>query len=229
MALPIFKFYEKGETMPRKADTTIIDKVYNNLKADKLTDQYNSYHRRLYECTCLLCGKKRLATKQNLQRNEVKDCGNHRDYKDIKNKRFGKLVAVYVTNQKSHTKSRCKIWHCKCDCGNECDVHYDDLKNGKVKSCGCLKNENIQKLYAYGTAPCKLNGNKIRKTNTSGTTGVWFDKSRNRWCAEIMFKKTKYFLGRYKSKEEAINIRKIAEDKIFCEFLEWYEKTKKSD
>lgn len=213
--------------MPRKADTTIIDKVYNNLKADKLTDQYNSYHRRLYECTCLLCGKKRLATKQNLQRNEVKDCGNHRDYKDIKNKRFGKLVAVYVTDQKSHTKSRCKIWHCKCDCGNECDVHYDDLKNGKVKSCGCLKNENIQKLYAYGTAPCKLNGNKIRKTNTSGTTGVWFDKSRNRWCAEIMFKKTKYFLGRYKSKEEAINIRKIAEDKIFCEFLEWYEKTKK--
>lgn len=79
-ALPIFKFYEKGETMPRKADTTIIDKVYNNLKVDKLTDQYNSYHRRLYECTCLLCGKKRLATKQNLQRNEVKDCGNHRDY-----------------------------------------------------------------------------------------------------------------------------------------------------
>lgn len=44
-----------------------------------------------------------------------------------------------------------------------------------------------------------------------------------------MFKKTKYFLGHYKSKEEAINIRKIAEDKIFCEFLEWYEKTKKSD
>jgi hypothetical protein len=94
--------------MPRKADTTIIDKVYNNLKVDKLTDQYNSYHRRLYECTCLLCGKKRLATKQNLQRNEVKDCGNHRDYKNIEKKRFGKLVAVYVTDQKAIQKADVK-------------------------------------------------------------------------------------------------------------------------
>ena len=132
--------------MPRKADTTIIDKVYNNLKVDKLTDQYNSYHRRLYECTCLLCGKKRLATKQNLQRNEVKDCGNHRDYKDIKNKRFGKLVAVYVTDQKSHTKSRCKIWHCKCDCGNECDVHYDDFKKRKSKKLWLFKKRKHSKI-----------------------------------------------------------------------------------
>lgn len=56
----------------------------------------------------MLCGKKRLATKQNLQRNEVKDCGNHRDYKDIKNKRFGKLVAVYVTDQKAIQKADVK-------------------------------------------------------------------------------------------------------------------------
>ena len=74
--------------MPRKPDLSLIGQVYNNLKVDKLTDKYNSYNRRLYECTCLLCGKKRLATKQNLQRNEIKDCGSHWSYNDITNKRL---------------------------------------------------------------------------------------------------------------------------------------------
>lgn len=209
--------------MPRKPDLSLIGQSYNNLKVDKLTDEYNSYNRRLYECTCLLCGKKRLATKQNLQRNEIKDCGNHRSYNDITNKRFGKLVALYVTDKKSNTKSRCKIWHCRCDCKNECDVLYDDLVSGNVQSCGCLKVEKIKKLYIDGTAPCKLNGDKIRSTNTSGVTGVWFDKTRGKWCAEIMFKKKKYYLGRFEKKEDAIAIRKNAEEKIFGNFLEWYD------
>ena len=175
--------------MPRKLDLSIIGKSYNNLRVDKLTDEYNSYGRRLYECTCLLCGKKRLATKQNLQRDEIKDCGNHRAYNNIKDKQFGKLKVKYVTDKKSETKSRCKIWHCKCECGNECDVLYDDLVSGKVQSCGCFRKEKIEELFVDGTAPCKLDGDRIRTTNTSGTTGVWFDKSRGKWCAEIMFKK----------------------------------------
>lgn len=212
--------------MSRKPDLSLIGQTYNNLKVDKLTDEYNSYNRRLYECTCLLCGAKRLATKQNLQRNEIKDCGNHLVYNDITNQQFGKLKALYVTDKKSETKSRCRIWHCKCDCGNECDVLYDDLVSGNVKSCGCLKTEKIKQLYVAGTAPCKLDGNKIRKTNTSGTTGVWFDSTRQMWTAEIMFKKKKYRLGRYKDKQDAIKARKLAEEKIFGEFLEWYEKNK---
>lgn len=107
-------------------------------------------------------------------------------------------------------------------------VLYDDLVSGKVQSCGCLKLEHIKKLYVDGTAPCKLNGENIRSTNTSGVTGVWFDKTREKWCAEIMFKKKKYYLGRYEKKEDAIAIRKIAEEEIFGSFLEWYEKNKDS-
>ena len=72
-------------------------------------------------------------------------------------------------------------------------------------------------------------GNKIRKTNTSGTTGVWFDSTRQMWTAEIMFKKKKYMLGRYKDKQEAIKARKIAEEKIFGEFLEWYKQNKQNE
>lgn len=214
--------------VPRKPDLSIIGKVYNNLKVDKLTGKYNSYNRRLYECTCLLCGKKRLATKQNLQKNEIKDCGNHWAYNDIRDRQFEKLKVKYVTDKKSNTKSRCKIWHCKCECGKECDVRYDDLVSGNVQSCGCLHSEKIKGLYVDGTAPCKLDGNKIRSTNTSGTTGVWFDKSRGKWSAEIMFKKKKYFLGRYDKKEDAIAIRKAAEKEIFGGFLEWYKNNKET-
>lgn len=214
--------------MPRKPDLSLIGQTYNNLIVDKLTDEYNSYNGRLYECTCLLCGKKRLATKQNLQKNEIKDCGNHRLYNNISNKHFGKLTALYVTDKQSSTKSRCKIWHCKCECGKECDVNYNDLVSGKTQSCGCLKVENIKKLYIDGTVPCKLDGSKIRCTNTSGVTGVWFDKVRGKWCAEIMFKRKKYYLGRYEKKEDAISIRKEAEKEIFGNFLEWYKQNKES-
>lgn len=212
--------------MPRKPDLSLIGKIYNNLKVDKLTGKYNSYNRRLYECTCLLCGKKRLATKQNLQKNEIKDCGNHWSYNDIKDIQFGRLKAKYVTDKKSNTKSRCKIWHCECKCGNECDVLYSDLVSGNVQSCGCLRSDNMKKLYVDGTAPCKLDTDKIRSTNTSGTTGVWYDKSRQKWCAEIIFKKKKHFLGRYNKKEDAIAIRKTAEEEIFGDFLKWYKSNK---
>lgn len=208
--------------MPRKPDLSLIGETYNNLKVDALTDDRNSYGRRLYSCTCLLCGKKRLATKQNLQKGEIKDCGNHHEYKDIAGQRFGKLVAIHITDLKSTTKNRCRIWHCACDCGRECDVLSSDLISGNVQSCGCLQPERVRELYIDGTAPCKLDGSKIRTTNTSGVTGVYYDKSRGKWSAEIMFKGKKYYLGRYEDKADAIKARKTAEREIFGVFLEWY-------
>ena len=211
--------------MPQKPDLSIVGKTFNNLKVERLTDEYNSYHRRLYECTCLLCGKERLATKQNLMRNEMKDCGNHWAYNDISNQEFGRLKALYVADGKG--AARHTGWHCRCRCGRECDVAYGDLVGGNTQSCGCLRAENMESLFVDGTAPCKLDGNRIRSTNTSGTTGVWFDKNRGKWCAEIMFKRKKYSLGRYTDKEDAIAARKAAEKEIFGSFLEWYEQNKK--
>ena len=207
--------------MPRKPDLSLIGQTYNNLKVCRLTDEYNSYSDRLYECICLLCGRKRLATKFNLLRGEIKDCGNHKPYKDITGRQFDRLTALYVTDIK--TASTCRIWHCKCECGNECDVAYNDLIRGSTKSCGCLHKDKIKDLYIDGTAPCKLDGSKIRSTNISGVTGVWFDQSRGKWCAEIMFKRKKYYLGRYEKKADAIAARKEAEKIVFGEFLEWYE------
>lgn len=214
--------------MPRKPDLSLIGKVYNNLRVDKLTDRRNTYNRLLYECTCLLCGRKRDATKQNLQKGEIKDCGHHREYNDITGQRFGKLTALYPVEKTKLSKATSKLWHCKCDCGKECNVHYPDLKSGKTQSCGCLQISKVKSLYVAGTAPCKLDGSRIRSTNTSGVTGVYYDKSRNLWAAEIMFKHKKYHLGRYAKKEDAIVARKTAEEKIFGDFLKWYDENKQA-
>lgn len=97
-----------ANNMPHKPDLSLIGQTYNDLKVDMLTDKYNSYNRRLYECTCLLCGKKRLATKQNLQRGEIKNCGNHWSYNDIKDMQFGRLKAKYVTDKKVIQKADAK-------------------------------------------------------------------------------------------------------------------------
>lgn len=40
-------------------------------------------------------------------------------------------------------------WHCKCECGNECDVEAYALSAGKTVSCGCYKREvtSCRKLH----------------------------------------------------------------------------------
>ena len=56
---------------------------------------------------------------------------------DLTNQKFTRLTALYIKER----KNKQIIWHCKCDCGNECDVVSTALLSGNTKSCGCLKKE----------------------------------------------------------------------------------------
>lgn len=56
---------------------------------------------------------------------------------DLTGQRFGKLTALYPCNYKKNSSI---LWHCKCDCGHECDVDSYNLKSGLTKSCGCITN-----------------------------------------------------------------------------------------
>ena len=58
------------------------------------------------------------------------------------------------------------------------------------------------------------NGN-IRKNNKSGINGVYYDKKRNKYSASIKVNYKNIFLGRFKTLEEAIKIRKQAELKYW--------------
>lgn len=60
---------------------------------------------------------------------------------DLTNKRFNKLLVIEkVDNQNYKT-----MWKCICDCGNETFVTTSNLTCNRVKSCGCLKNEQLIK------------------------------------------------------------------------------------
>lgn len=60
--------------------------------------------------------------------------------KDLTGMRFGKLVVLYVDEERSGNGK--VYWWCRCDCGNLKSIQSTSLtrkKNG-VKSCGCARN-----------------------------------------------------------------------------------------
>lgn len=59
---------------------------------------------------------------------------------------------------------------------------------------------------------------ELLSNNSTGIAGVWFDKERNKWSAEIRMDGIKCYLGRYSDKCDAAFVRFIAEKKLFKEF-----------
>lgn len=53
--------------------------------------------------------------------------------------RFGRLVIVSeATPFEQPSGQRARAFTCKCDCGTEKTIRLSHLKNGRVKSCGCI-------------------------------------------------------------------------------------------
>lgn len=79
---------------------------------------------------------------------------------DLTGRRFGKLTAISPTGEQD--KRGYKIWHCKCDCGNERDVSRLSLINGHVTTCRECAKQNIAEANANrkkrGKARCRLYG-----------------------------------------------------------------------
>lgn len=166
--------------------------------------------------TLLYCGRKT-------------SCGckaeHHYASTDITGQRFSRLTALYPTEKRAARGS--VVWHCRCDCGNEVDVSYNNLLYGNLKSCGCRKKEHDQALgdlltRVDGTSMDILKSKKISKNNTTGVKGVYF--IRNKYVAKIVFQKKAYYLGNYDNIEEAAAARKCAEEAICDTAVEFYEK-----
>ena len=58
------------------------------------------------------------------------------------------------------------------------------------------------------------------RTNKSGVTGVCWDKSHNRWKAQITLRKQTINLGRFDKFDDAVKARKEAEEKYFRPIIE---------
>lgn len=58
--------------------------------------------------------------------------------KNIKNHRFGRLVALSPTDIR---QNELVVWKCQCDCGEIVFIRGDSLRNGNTRSCGCLNRD----------------------------------------------------------------------------------------
>lgn len=80
----------------------------------------------------------------------------------------------------------------------EDDDEVDSRKTG-VK----YRSDNRRKNLRLATRSQNTSNSRTMKINTSGYRGVQFDKRRNHWIAELKFEGVRYYLGSFKTKEEA--------------------------
>lgn len=178
----------------------------------------------IWRCLCD-CGEEVCADLNQLVTGNRKSCGclSHPPLKDLVGRRFGRLSVIEYAGKRDGMHR----WKCICDCGRETVVGQSLLQNGRTKSCGCIRaavyRENLGLRDGTSIAMLKAAKNgRLIKTNTSGYNGVYLDKRRGLWVAQITFKgKTKY-LGAYEKPEEALKARLRGEE-IYDEFLEQVE------
>lgn len=61
--------------------------------------------------------------------------------KNYNNEKFGKLIVLRDADDILQSKQRIRSVECLCDCGKTSVVRLEKLKQGHVKSCGCLQKE----------------------------------------------------------------------------------------
>lgn len=145
---------------------------------------------------------------------------------DISGQKFGRLTALEATPQRD--AKGYVIWRCRCDCGEEAMISYNELRYTNVQSCGCSKKEHDRKLRSFlthvdGTSIDMLKSKKIPTDNTTGYKGVYL--IRGKYVAKIVFRKKQYLLGTYDRIEEAAEARRKAEETLFdgvtCHYQRW--------
>lgn len=209
-------------------------KNLQNIRFGKLVVMRATEERRngkvVWECRCD-CGNKTLVASDKLKSKRKQSCGclkNQDKLKDITGRRFGNLIAVKLSGEKSGSA---RLWLCKCDCGEEAKVSTSKLISGNTKSCGCLnrkydkmrvskmKQSNVD-LLEDGTNIALIKSQKISRNNTSGVRGVFWCKRTQKWGASIGFQRKQKDLGRFSEKSDAIRVRKEAEEKYYKPILE---------
>ena len=125
-------------------------------------------NRTLWHCKCD-CGGETFSKPSDLTRGVTKSCGclalehavqlGKSHLIDIIGRKFGKLTVIERIDNTLTYK-------CKCDCGKDCIVIGEQLRSGKTKSCGCLKNEDPpNKIQDRERAMLRIEYSTIRKRN----------------------------------------------------------------
>ena len=195
--------------------------------------RFDHYNEKKQDCWLFRCdcGNEKIIPAANVKWRRVQSCGclikehiTALHKQDITGKRYGRLTAIRPTDQRDVRGSI--IWECRCDCGNTVFYSVSCLAQGRTKSCGCLYAETRSTSSQNrtdavdGTFLSILVASKeLRPDNSSGHTGVCYNKVRDNWKAYIDFQKQRINIGEFKNKEEAIRARKAMETRLHDSFI----------
>ena len=87
----------------------------------------------------------------------------------------------------------------------------DELEVDHIRGNKTTNDNRRYNLRVVTHAENQMNRKK-QSNNTSGVIGVWYDKRKNRWIAEIQAYGKKHHLGQYKTIDEATDVRREAEN-----------------
>lgn len=120
------------------------------------------------------------------------------------------------------SKNRTRRWICHCECGKTFIATSSDIRNHRVQSCGCVKEEipRITKpiiqchcIMADGTNLTVIAKKSPNKNNKSGTKGIYQDRCGT-WYAKIVFRGVEHRI-KCTSQLQAIYKRKELEMEYF--------------
>lgn len=175
---------------------------------------------RKYKCRCTKCGHTIESFSTNINDRLLCQQCKPGYTKSLIGQQFGLLR---VTEYNKETKK----WICECTkCGKSTEVRSNNLKNQNTGSCGrCKYIEQAKNDVVGGTKLSQLS-RKINQNNTSGFSGVSWNRRKNKWAAAITFRGKHYFLGYHENKDFAAKIVEEARAHLTSEFLDWYEQYK---
>lgn len=111
-------------------------------------------------------------------------------FDDLTGQRFGRLAVISPAGtviSKSGKRLGMK-WLCICDCGGKREANAHDMKQGKIRSCGCLvafpppkklSDEEAREIYASTATHSEL----ARKYGVTPTSVLFIKQGKSRWNA----------------------------------------------
>jgi len=181
---------------------------------------------------CKMCGLERLSRKLTKKNEIIEDRGNYLII-DISTKTYPSAKMAVDTDvwmkykggkvsanlSKKYIDARCQIaknkripfHHFVIDV--PAGMEIDHKRHGDLAFV-----DNRRSNLRIATNSQNTMNQSIRYDNTSGVTGVRFNKESQSWTAIIGYDRKSIFLGYFKSKDDAIIARRDAEKKYFGEY-----------